>query len=160
MILRNNNVFFNQNSIIFAHQKINSQMTASRKAIELALLNQYFSGFFTFHRNEIHQRLISQSGRFYLLQILLPPNYPNALPSVYVIQPKQLFSYSGESLNTNSYEFHTVYDPGGRTKLCYMVSSQFSPNVTIYHVILRCRLWVEAYESHLRSGQPLSYFLN
>lgn len=50
----------------------------------------------------------------------------------------------------------TWIDPGDRTKVEVQVTSSSDEQYTL---IMKGLIWLEAYEAHLRTGQPLSQYL-
>ena len=44
-------------------------------------------------------------------------------------------------------------------QLCHYSDAVWHSNVTLYKVALKCLVWLNAYDGHLRTGEPLDYFL-
>jgi hypothetical protein len=54
---------------------------------------------------------------------------------------------------------HVLGTRDGGTKICHSRSSRWVPENTLYLVALKGRVWLEAYEAHLRTRKPLDRFL-
>ena len=64
---------------------------------------------------------------------------------------KNLIDY-GESAS-----MHTLDPKDGYVQICHY--KDWSPRSTIYAVVLKGRIWLEACEAHIRTGNPLDRFL-
>jgi hypothetical protein len=62
-------------------------------------------------------------------------------------------------LLSTSGSMHTLGGVKGCVQICHYSSSNWSPNVTLYKVILKGRLWLEAYEIYLRTGNDIDTYL-
>ena len=99
----------------------------------------------------------ANDGETYLLNFDLS-QFPECKPKVYV--QKMLYTKKGEPMNAPSHENHTLTPKNGWTQLCHYNDSCWTPDVTLWKVYLKCRLWIEMYRAHLRTGKPMSYYLN
>lgn len=99
----------------------------------------------------------ANDGATYLLYFDLTP-FPAAKPRVYVQQ--MLYTRSGQPMNGASGANHTLSSWNGWTQLCHYLDSAWTPDVTLWKVYLKCRLWIEMYRAHLRTGKPMDYYLN
>ena len=99
----------------------------------------------------------TNSGRVYTLRIELA-NFPVSVPKVFVT--KMLKDINGNDLSGISGAMHTLQSENGQTRICHYGSGSWTPNVSIYKVYVKCRLWLEMYEAHLRTGHPIEYYLN
>lgn len=95
-------------------------------------------------------------GNVYTLRIELD-RFPNEIPKVFVL--KMLKTKDGRSMNDCSASMHTLTSEHGWTRICHYGSS-WTPKISIYKVYVRCRLWLEMYEQHLKTGNPLDYYLD
>ena len=95
-------------------------------------------------------------GNVYTLRIELD-RFPNEIPKVFVL--KMLKTKHGRSMNDCSASMHTLTSEHGWTRICHYGSS-WTPKISIYKVYVRCRLWLEMYEQHLKTGNPLDYYLD
>ena len=44
-------------------------------------------------------------------------------------------------------------------KVCHHGEHRWTTAITLHHVLLKIRIWLEAYEGHLESGHPLDHWL-
>ena len=70
-----------------------------------------------------------------------------------------LYTKSGEAMNGCSAAMHTLYAENNKTRICHYGSDSWNPYVSIYKIYIKCRLWLEIYELHLKTGNPLDYYL-
>jgi hypothetical protein len=66
----------------------------------------------------------------------------------------------GYDLLAASAVMHTlspVYSHPQYVRICHY--RDWDPNKTLYLVLMKARLWVEAYEAHLRHGNPIDNYL-
>lgn len=98
----------------------------------------------------------TNSGNLYTLYMDLS-NFPESKPDVYVT--KMLKTRDGEKMSGCSGTMHTLTSKKGMTQICHYSATYWSPNVSLFKVFIKCRLWLEMYEAHLRTGQPIDYYL-
>lgn len=99
----------------------------------------------------------TNSGKLYTLHMDLS-DFPMSVPKVFVT--KMLKTRDGMDMTTVSGAMHTLQSENGCTRICHYGYNAWTPNVSIYKVYIKCRLWLEMYEAHLRTGHPIEYFLN
>ena len=99
----------------------------------------------------------TNSGNVYTLHMDLK-DFPIQQPKVFVT--RMLKSKSGCDLNSVSATMHTLASEHGWTRICHYGHQSWTPNVSLYKVYVKCRLWLEMYESHLRTGNNIDYYLN
>ena len=96
-------------------------------------------------------------GNIYTLRIELG-DFPNDVPEVYVT--KMLCDRRGNPLDTPSAEMHVLPSKNGWTRICHYGWESWTPKVSLFKVYVKCRLWLEMYELHLRTGHHIDYYLN
>ena len=101
--------------------------------------------------------VVTNDGACYVLHFKLE-NFPNGNPSVYV--EEMLRTKSGELMNGASSSNHTLSPWNGWTQLCHYNDGCWTNDVSLWKVYLKCRLWLEMYRAHLRTGKPMEYYLN
>lgn len=101
--------------------------------------------------------MITNSGNPYTIRINLE-NFPENIPEVYVT--RMLRTSSGSSMDSCSASMHTLSSRYGFTRICHYGSGSWKPNVSLYKVFVKCRLWIEMYELHLKTGKTIDYYLN
>lgn len=100
---------------------------------------------------------VTNSKHTYTLKIDLS-TFPMSVPKVFVT--KMLKTKSGEDMNSCSGAMHTLTAENGCTRICHYGPSSWTPNVSLFKIYVKCRLWLEMYEAHLRTGHPIDYYLN
>jgi hypothetical protein len=99
----------------------------------------------------------ANDGATYLLYFDLAP-FPASKPRVYVQQ--MLFTRSGQPMDSASSSNHTLSSWNGWTQLCHYADTKWTLDVSLWKVYLKCRLWIEMYRAHLRTGKTMEYYLN
>lgn len=105
--------------------------------------------------------LRTNAGRTYRLKMVLG-DFPYTKPKVYVTYPSILRTYNGtllSSIGTSASMHLLTPDNLGNIQLCHYSDSAWHSNVSLYKVALKCLVWLNAYDGHLRTGKPLDYFL-
>lgn len=142
-------------------------MDAARIRIEEAVLAEHFPRRYVFHppthgrSGYLEVTLKSSRGRHYRLKVMLAADYPARVPEVYLVYPETLPDHRKRNLASlsPSHKMHLLKPMGNFVQLCHYKPENWHPNVTLYKVALKCLLWIEAYEDHLRSGQPIVDYL-
>jgi hypothetical protein len=100
----------------------------------------------------------TNSGQVYTIKIDLS-DFPNSIPDAFITNPKPLRTCTGEVMLGASHTMHTLVGVDGCTKVCHYGPQHWSSNVSLYKVVIKIRVWLEAYETHLKTGEPLSNYL-
>ena len=66
----------------------------------------------------------------------------------------------GYVLDSESTAYHVLSSKHGCTQICHFRSDLWSGENTLYQVVMKGMIWLEAYEAHLRTGQPMSRYLS
>lgn len=110
----------------------------------------------------VEWRVNTNNGQSYVLRIYLPGNFPNECPTLVVSHSpygSPLRKKNGSLLDHTSMDDHTYDAHDGFTKICHFNPSQWSNVSTLYQVLLKGRIWLEAYEIHRRTGASLDTYL-
>jgi len=99
---------------------------------------------------------VTNSKNIYTLRVDLD-QFPESVPKVFIT--KMLKNKQGKDLDEASHEMHTLTSEHGYTRICHYGYSSWTPNVTLNKVYLKCRVWLEAYESHLMTGDNICEYL-
>ena len=99
----------------------------------------------------------TNSGNVYTFHMDLS-SFPMSQPKVFVT--RMLKDACGNDMDCASRAMHTLTAENGWTRICHYGPSSWTPAVSLYKVYVKCRLWLEMYEAHLRTGKPLDYWLN
>ena len=97
-------------------------------------------------------------GGRYTLRIYVPDDWPNSCPNLAIVS-KQLRKRNGEPLPPGNESFHTMGTMDGCLCICHYRPSTWDANNTMYLVFLKGRLWLEAFENHLKSGYAIDHYL-
>lgn len=137
-------------------------MTASRyhaevDALQRSLPSNMFK-FFDMDSDKPYVKMvaITNSKNMYTLRIDLD-QFPESIPKVFIT--KMLKSKYGVDLNSPSHEMHTLGSEHGYTRICHYGNTSWAPNVALNKVYLKCRVWLEAYEAHLKTGDNIADYL-
>ena len=70
------------------------------------------------------------------------------------------YMYNMVKYNYSQGDNHTGYNIDGYSGICHFRPNLWRANNTLYQVFMKGLIWLEAYQSHLRTGQPLSKYLS
>lgn len=114
----------------------------------------------TFYLWGVHN---TNSGKAYTIWSPIPAGYSFQRPPVYVREPNPLPAYRyGETINSYgvSHKMHTLsIGPNGEVQICHWRDEKWHSGITLNKVMLKVVLWLEAYEQHLSSGEPIDNFV-
>ncbi len=105
----------------------------------------------------------TSSANAYEIWSPLPNRYPSSRPPVYVRKPNPLSGYS-YIMPINAYgvshNMHTLSNgPNGEVQICHWRDERWHSGITLNKVMIKAVLWLEAYEQHLSSGDPITNFV-
>jgi len=137
----------------------------ARLVIEKGYLDQHFPALRWYdptdsRRTRLEGPVRTNSGRTYRLTILVRPTFPATCPDMLVSDPVPLLSATGKPMTEVSANMHTLAGVDGQTKICHFRPDRWVEANTLYLVAMKGRIWLEAYEAHLRSGRPMDAFLS
>jgi hypothetical protein len=93
----------------------------------------------------------------------IPSGYPSSRPPVYVWKPNPLWGYSyTKTINSYgvSHSMHTLSNgPNGEVQICHWRDERWHSGITLNKVMIKALLWLEAYEQHVSSGDPITNFV-
>ncbi len=157
-----------------------SHIKENRMKVETAVLKKYFPKFKWIPADgpeRLEVELKTNSGNLYQLTLYLPSDYPNSQPEMVISDPCPLSAYDEDSDYENDDEeddddndesngllnvsgsMHTLGPIDGCVQICHYRSSNWSPRITLYKVILKGRIWLEAYEIYLKTGNDIDTYL-
>ncbi len=105
---------------------------------------------------------MSNLNRCYTIDVQLSAGYPDAAPSVYVVNPYPLLGFNRVAMHSykTSHEMHTFEsDRPNTTQLCTVRPDSWDASWTIAKIIQKAQLWLTAYEFHCDDGRPVDAFL-
>ncbi|MEM1171505.1 MAG: hypothetical protein AAGJ08_21090 [Cyanobacteria bacterium P01_H01_bin.35] len=135
-----------------------------RLQTERQILRKYFPNFNWINPTDSNNTRVEGSvrtnaGNNYTLRIYVPSDYPNSRPDMVVTSPYPLKGFLGKNLKeygTDS-SMHTLDPRDGYVKICHYRG--WPPDLTLYLVVLKGRIWLEALEGHRRTGKTMDNFL-
>jgi len=104
----------------------------------------------------------SSAGRPYDLYAPIPRGFPDQRPPLYVTKPNPLRMADGRSLSDLgvTHNMHTLSPlASGAVQICHWREPQWHAAITLYRVMLKALLWLEAYEQHLATGRSIDAFV-
>ncbi len=137
------------------------RLQAEKQALNYGFPSRYVIQNLNTNNAFVDLGLRTNTGKTYRLKIVLE-DFPYSKPDVYVIYPQGLRDYNGRQLSSYgvSASMHLLQpDAQGNIQLCHYSDAVWASNVTLYKVALKCLVWLNAYDGHLRTGEPLDYYL-
>ena len=138
-------------------------MNESRLLFETAILKRYFANRFLFSEVDGEEVLLvgvkSQAGKIYQIKIELSELYPLEMPNAFIVYPKGLKNFKGKRLPEFSHQMHILENDSKGVQICHFLPGNWNPNQSLYKVILKVKIWIEAYEGHLKNGKPINDYL-
>ena len=134
-----------------------------RLGFEKELLEKYFGNRITWidpgDRTKVEVQVTSSSDEQYTLRVYLPADFPNSCPDMVVKTSSRLRAHNGWHLEDYPGDNHIGRTRDGYTGICHFRPNLWRDDNTLYQVIMKGLIWLEAYEAHIRTGQPLSQYL-
>ena len=134
-----------------------------RLAVEKDILDKYFPGkvewvdptAFT-GQTKVDVTMTTNSDQVYCLRLYVPVDFPNSLPIMAVkSSPRTMPAWSSHRTS------HTLgHNKEGYLVICHYRSECWRPDHTFYEIFMKGRLWLEAYEGHLATGNSIDYYLS
>ena len=137
-------------------------MTKPRYELELSVLQQKLQpNLYRFMDTDTRKPYLiiaakTNRGNIYTLKVDLE-EFPNSIPAVTVLN--DIRDKKGNKLTSVSGAMHVLGLHNGHTKICHYGYSSWTPNVSLYKIYVKCRLWLEMYEMHLKTGRDIDHYL-
>ncbi|XP_028404882.1 uncharacterized protein LOC114527436 [Dendronephthya gigantea] len=136
----------------------------TRLVTEKRILEQFFPGRVQWidpqGDTKVEVSLNTNNGNKYRLRIYLKAadssssDFPNSVPDMVVCSsPKPMPKWGADGKK------HTLGYRDNFVKICHYRTSRWTDRSTLYEVVMKGRVWLEAYEGHLMTGKCLSEFL-
>ena len=135
-----------------------------RLGFEKNLLEKYFRNRATWidptGNTRVEVRVTCTNDKQYTLRVYLPSDYPSSCPEMIVSYPSScLRRRDGSLMSGTSGADHILGIRDGCTKICHFNSSLWKDDNTLYQIVMKGLIWLEAYEAHLRTGHSLNRYL-
>ncbi len=140
-------------------------MDKERLNLEKTVIANYFPNTNAYEFGNVngavpYLRIVAQTnaGNPYVLRIEME-NYPYAKPNAFV--ECMLRDHNGNLMNEASAANHTLSPHrNGWTQICHYHPNAWKPNMSLWMVYVRCVLWLNIYETTLRTGNTMEHYLN
>ena len=134
-----------------------SKAQRERLAAEKSVLDHYFPDCVKWidptGDTKVEVTLNTNNDNKYTVRIYIG-NFPNAIPDMVVVSsPKPMPDWGVSDDN------HTLGTRDGYLIICHYHQSQWTDRSSLFEVVMKGRVWLEAYEGHNRTGKPMNYFL-
>lgn len=131
---------------------------------EVDIVSQYFPGFAFVYRGTtlcLEGYVTTNAKKTYGLRLYVPNDVPNSVPEVVITYPNPIKDRYGISLASKgaSSTMHLLTPIDTYPKICTYRATNWSPNRTFYNVLIKCRIWLEAFDGHINTGNPIDYYL-
>ena len=134
-----------------------------RLAFEKSLLDKYFRNRVTWidptGDTKIEVQVTCSNDQQYILRVYLPSDFPNSVPPMIVKTPWMTTLKKRDGRELEGVADHTYGVRDGCTQICHFKPGLWKDNNTLYQVFMKGLIWLEAYQAHLRTGQPLKVYL-
>lgn len=136
-----------------------------RLLMEKQILSKYFPQFRWIDptgKAKVEGVFHTNAGNSYKIRVYVPSDFPNSTPDMVVISPDPLLDHDRNDLSdedTNP-DMHIVGVKDGYIKICHYHPGSWQPSITLYKVLLKGRIWVEAFDAHLKTGKKLDKYLH
>lgn len=135
-----------------------------RLGLEKNLLEKYFPGRVQWYdptgNTVVEVSINTNNGNAYRLRIYLAKDgelgsdFPNSMPDMVVsMSPRSMLDWGVSDTH------HTVGKRDGLLKICHYHPSQWTNESSLHEVFMKGRIWLEAYEGHIRTGKTMNTFL-
>jgi len=104
--------------------------------------------------------LTSNTDTAYKVRLYLR-DFPDEVPQAFIMDPilQHVNGYPLAELGGDE-RFHVLRPDGmGHVQICHFPDRYWRSSVTLQHVILKVRVWLEAYEGHHNTGRTIDNFL-
>jgi hypothetical protein len=102
-------------------------------------------------------------GNFYTVGVCIPADYPASQPELILLSPNPCTLRDGHTKLISkgaSHAFHILgAHSSGVPKLCHGKEQMWTQNDTIYKILTKAHLWVNAYDCYLVNGQDPAVYL-
>ncbi len=101
------------------------------------------------------------ANRTYSISVWVRAGFPSQMPLAYITSPCPLYGYGGKTIQSygTNHSMH-VFTPdwNNYVKPCLFKEEFWKADDTLFKVLLKAFLWLEAFEVHCRTGQPIDAF--
>lgn len=136
-----------------------TRLAAEKDTLDSKLKNVSWFNPTSAGNTRVEWRIKTNNGKNYTLCIYIPRNFPNECPILVVCSPSTIKRKDGKPLIVANGKDHVYGTHEGFTESCHFVKEKWSNDNSLYQVLMKGRIWLEAYEIHLRTGEDLEKYL-
>ncbi len=141
-----------------------SQEQQNRLNKEWEILQKYFPDFsFKTYGSQVCLEgwMTTNQKNLYQLRLYIPYDMPNSVPDVVILYPNPIRDFYFKSLVDYGYSgtMHLLSPRDGCPKICTYKATHWNPNRTFYNVLMKVRIWLEAFDGHKLTGNALDFYL-
>ena len=143
-----------------------SEKQRYRLAQEKKILEKHLLGFDFYNPTDhtyVFGNFQTNCDNKYGVRVEIPSGFPDQCPKAYITSPNPLWGYRGtETIQSYgvSHDMHTLSThEAGWVQVCHFKSERWNASYTVYKVLIKVRLWLEAYEGHRSTGRIINNFL-
>jgi hypothetical protein len=128
----------------------------------MEILNKYFPAFnFVNVSNRLCLEgwMITNAKNNYKIRLYVPSDLPYSVPDAVIIYPNPLTDYYGRTLLESSAVMHLLSPVDGYPKICTYKTSNWNSSITFYKLLVKIRIWLEAFDGHISTGNNLDFYL-
>ena len=131
-----------------------------RLGVEKSILKKHFSSCVTWisprRNSKIDVFVKCNSGTQHTLRVYIPHDFPNSCPNVVFKEPESRISDFQDQRSSHTYPLR---NHEGYLRIRHCDERDWTCENTLYQVLVKGLLWLEAYEGHLRTGNSIDSFL-
>ena len=141
----------------------------SRLSVEKDLLDSKLNGVTWLDptvagKTRVEWQMRTNNKQNFTLRVYLSDRFPNECPKLVVSSspygsPLKKMGKGGPLMNGTSLNDHTHQAYDGCTQICHFIPSKWSNVNTLYQVLMKGRIWLEAYELRRISGGNLDQYV-
>ena len=141
-----------RNDVVFDRQRYDAEVALLKRKLSPSVWH------FDLNRERpfLAMAVKTKSGNLYTIQIELE-RFPAAVPKVFVT--RMLRDHDGNPMSEARHSLHTLASEHGWTRICHYGTESWTPGVSLYKIYIKCALWLNIYEVHLKTGKPMEYYL-
>jgi ubiquitin-protein ligase len=143
-----------------------SEEQRNRLALEKQLLEINMPGFYFYEptgNTYVFGEFPTNCGNKYGVRVEIPLGFPDQCPKVYITTPNPLWGYGNRKKIADygiDHLMHTLSPhANGWIQVCHFKAERWTATCTLYKILIKVRLWLEAYEGHRNTGKFIDDFL-
>lgn len=101
--------------------------------------------------------MFTNSNKCYIIRVEVSADFPLLRPKLYITSPCPLYTFWGKKLaDLGATQYMHTYGPkNGWVQMCVCRDECWSSDDSIFKCLKKARVWIEAYDAHLRTGKNM-----